>query len=279
MNYIKIGTIPKATRPMFMAGFSIVLVVSFIGIFAPFLPLHPYRMSEDNRLMPPSSEFLMGTDHLGRDIFSRILYGSRYSVSIAVLAVSLAFIIGMPVGSVSAYIGGKLDRGLVAFMDILYAFPAIVLAIVIVITLGSGAINTCIAIAIPEIAGYFRVARSVTLSIKERGFIEAQRAIGAGDAHVLFHHILPYTIPSIAVLMTLGIGTAIISVAGLGFLGLGVPAPVPEWGTDLSIGRGSLTSGIWWPSTFPGIMIFVTVIGFNLLGEALVEVVNPPRVR
>jgi len=231
-------------------------------------------MQFDAILSPPSKEHLMGTDSLGRDIFSRILYGGRTSISIALLSVFLSFIVGTPLGSISGFIGGKLDRILSIIMDSLYAFPVIILALLIATMLGPGISNTSIAIAAASVPSYYRVIRSITLSLKERTFIEAEKSMGASDRYIILHHILPHSMSEIIVLMTFGMADAILSVAGLGFIGLGIPPPTPEWGTDLSGGREVLLVGAWWVTTFPGLIIFATILGFNLLGEGLPKITS-----
>jgi ABC-type dipeptide/oligopeptide/nickel transport system permease subunit len=160
-------------------------------------------------------------------------------------------------------------------IDAWWAFPAIIFAILIAVMLGASATNTALAVGIAAAPSYSRVVRSITLSLKELPFIEAERCIGAGSFRIIFVHIFPNTLPSVLVLSTLGLGQAILTVSGLGFLGLGIPPPIPEWGTDLGAARGALVSGVWWASAFPGVMILLAVIGFNLLGEGLRPLVTP----
>jgi peptide/nickel transport system permease protein len=264
-----------SAKVMLLIGSGLVLSLTLIVVFAQFIsPSDPLGMSFQS-LQPPSIEHLMGTDTLGRDILSRVIYGGRASMTVAFLSVLLALLVGAPFGSLSGYFGGTLDRIGGIVIDALYAFPSILLAILIASALGPGVMNTAIAVGFSMIAQYFRVVRSITLSIKERLFVEAEKALGAGDFYIIFRHVMPYCVSSLIALITLSIAYAIISVAGLGFLGIGIPPPTPEWGTDLNLGRQPIASGVWWPTTFPGLMTFVAVLGFNMLGDGLDAIFNP----
>lgn len=266
----------KSTKALVLIGSGIISVLTFLTVFAEFVsPYDPFDMSFQP-LEPPSLQHFMGTDTLGRDILSRVSYGARASVTVAFLSVLLSLSVGVPCGCISGYHGGKVDRIAGMVIDALYAFPSILMAILITCALGPGIVNISIAVALSMVPQYFRVVRSITLSIKERLYVEAEKAMGASDFYILFHHIVPYSISSIITLMTLGTAYAILTVAGLGFLGIGLPPPMPEWGTDLNIGRQTIASGIWWPATFPGLMTFVAVLGFNMLGDGLNTIFNPP---
>lgn len=257
----------KSDRVLVSVGLVLVVGVILLGVFASYVSPHgPYDMGE-NRLAPPSGQNLLGTDYLGRDILSRIAYGTRISLLVAALAASVSLVLGAGLGLFSGYFGGHLDRVIGLMMDALYSFPVIVLAIMMAVMLGPGVTNTAIGVGIALTPSYYRVTRSLVLSVKERGFIEGVRAIGAGDLYTMGHHILPNCLPSLAVLASFNMAEGIISVAGLGFIGLGVQQPTPEWGADLKIGRDVLAYGAWWVSLFPGLMILVMVLGVNMLSE------------
>lgn len=259
----------------FYAGFSITAVLLVFAAIPDFVtPYSPYQFS-NSLLSPPTGTHLWGTDALGRDVLSRSIAGSQSSLIVAFSSVLLSLLLGAPFGAISGYYGGWVDRVTTMIMDAWWAFPTIVFAIMIAVMLGPSALNTALAVGVAAAPSFFRVVRSLTLPMKELPFIEAERCIGSKNSRIIFHHIFPNTIPSILVLATLGVGRAILSVSGLGFLGVGIPPPVPEWGTDLGAARAALVSGAWWASAFPGVMILITVIGFNLLGEGLRALVTP----
>jgi len=250
-------------------GLILVIAIIFLGAFASFVsPYSPLELGED-KLSPPTTVHPLGTDNLGRDVFSRIAHGTKISLLVAASAISVSLVLGAGLGTVSGYFGGFIDRVIGLSMDALFTFPVIILALAVSVMLGPGVTNTAIAVGIALIPSYYRVTRSLVLSIKERGFIEGTKAIGAGDFHMIIRHILPNCLSSLAVLTSFNIAEAIISVAGLGFLGLGIQQPTPEWGADLKIGREVLAAGAWWPSLFPGLLIFVMVLGINLLSEGV----------
>jgi len=259
----------RSDQVLVLFGLVLVLSIIFLGVFASVIsPYSPTEMGDD-RLSPPSTTHLMGTDYLGRDVFSRILYGTRVSLVVAVLAISLSLAIGAGLGSLSGYFGGHVDRVIGVFMDALYSFPVIILALVMAFALGTGVEKTAIAVGIALVPSNYRLTRSLVLSVKERGFIEGVKAIGAGNFYVITRHILPNCLSSLAVLTSFNIAEGIISVAGLGFIGLGIQQPTPEWGGDLKIGRDVLAVGAWWVSVFPGLMIFLMVVGINSLAEGI----------
>jgi len=211
----------------------------------------------------------MGTDTLGRDVLSRVLWGGRASLAVAIIATLLSMGVGSPLGALSGYFGGKLDTVLTSVMDTLYCFPCYILALLIAVILGPEATNISIAVGISYIPEYFRVVRSIALNIKEKTFIEAEKVLGASHFRIVFIHIMPYTLSSISVMVSMGVADSILAVAGLGFLGLGVRPPTPEWGTDMRWGRDVFLTGSWWISLFPGIFVFLSVLGFNLLSEGI----------
>jgi peptide/nickel transport system permease protein len=249
---------------------SVILMVLVVFAAFPILvaPYDPLAFSGGIN-SPPSWAHLWGTDNLGRDVFSRSIAGARSSLMVSLVSVLISILLGAPAGAVSGYFGGRIDKTSTMVVDAWWAFPTIVFAILISVMLGASAINTALAVGIAVSPSFFRVVRSLTISLKELPFIEAERCIGAHSLRIIFVHIFPNTLPSILVLATLGVGQAILAVSGLGFLGVGIPPPIPEWGTDLGAARGALVSGIWWASAFPGVMILITVVGFNLFGEGL----------
>lgn len=251
------------------SGVAIISVILFLIFFGYAVVPYDSNAFVAEPLLPPCSAHLMGTDSLGRDVFSRTIIGSRMSMAIAFLAILLATVAGSGLGAMSGYLGGVIDRALAFLMDSIWIFPTIVMAMILVLVLGRNPVNTSVAIAFMLTPRFYRVIRSHTLVIKERGFVEAQKMIGANWVHIIVHHILPFYISSIAVLASLGMAEAALSVSGLGFLGLGVSPPTPEWGTDLASGQTFILSGRWWLSFYPGFMIFISILGFNLLSESL----------
>ena len=256
-------------------GSVIILVIILITIFAPIIaPYNPIKFVGDT-FSPPNSDFYMGTDNLGRDVFSRVIYGSRIVLSIAFLSSIFSALIGVPLGLLSGFIGGKIDRMLSLIMDSIYSFPGLILAIAMAALLGPGIINISVAIAFVYIPTYFRMSRGHTLSVKEELYVEAAKSLGAKSSTILMKYIFPNVIQSIVVVFSLNIADAILTAAGLSFLGLGIPPPTPDWGMDLSQGKAFLPSGSWWIITFPGIMISLTTLGFSMIGEGLNEILNP----
>ncbi len=272
--------IPKTEgRYMVMVGLAIVSVVIVMAIFAPFIAPYDPIKSSGNALQPPSLEHIMGTDNLGRDIFSRIVYGSRVVLSVVLSAAFVSMIIGVPLGLVSGYYGGKLDRALSMLMDSMYAFPGLILAIAIAAVLGPSVLNAIVAISVVYIPTYFRMIRGQTLSIKAQLFVEAAKAIGATDSRIMSKYIFPNLIPTLVVVFSLSVADAILTEAGLSFLGFIVSAPTPDWGFELASGRPYLPAGYWWMITFPGLMVMLLSLGFALIGEGLSEIYAPRRER
>lgn len=264
---------PKSSKIILITGIFLLLIIIFLNIFNNFFGYSPLKTTGD-LFSKPSIEHIMGTDQLGRDIFSRVCYGARSSLIIAFISVIVSLTLGAPIGATSGYIAGKLDRVFSIIFDALYAFPGIILAILIAVMVGPGVYSTSIAISVEYIPQYFRIVRGLSLSLKERPFVESLRALGARTRNLIFQHILIYAIPSIIALMMLNMSSAILMVSGLGFLGLGLPPPTPEWGTDLGRGRDFITMGVWWASAFPGLMIVISVVAFTLIGEGLNEIIR-----
>ena len=257
-------------------GAGLVIAVIVITVLSPVLsPYNPSSLNVGTRLSPPSFQFPFGTDDLGRDMLSRVISGGGIMLQVAILSVIVCVIIGVPLGLFSSYTGGVIDRFISLIMDSVYAFPGLILAIALTVVLGRGVINMAISIAVVYVPSYFRIIRSQVLSIKETPYVEAANAAGAKKRTVLSRYILPNTIPSIAVVATVNFADAILTAAGLTFIGMGVSVEIPDWGWDLTNGRNLLPSGAWWVITFPGLMIILLALGFTLMGEGLSELLNP----
>lgn len=258
-----------------LPGALIVLAFILVAIFAPWIANHdPYKNDLLAVLLPPSGEHWFGTDELGRDIYSRVVYGARLSLTEGLLSVALAVVIGGPIGVVSAYIGGWLDMVLMRLIDILLAFPGVLLAIFIVSVLGTSLVNAIIAVAIYGVPIFARLARSSTLSVKEEPYIAACRVAGMGDFRIIWRHILPNIATSILVMAALRVAIAILTASSLSFLGLGAQPPSPEWGALLSNGRNYLLIA---PHLviFPGLAIILVVFGLNLFQDGLRLALDP----
>ncbi len=258
-------------------GMVIVVFFTFMALFVPiFFPYNP-RVDSDliAQLKPPSLEHPMGTDEQGRDVMRRIAHGAQASLGVGVGAVLIAVLIGTTIGLISGYVGRSLDLGLMFAMDVLLSFPGLLLAIAVVALIGPGLRNSLLAISIVSIPIYARIARSTVLSLKQQEYVTAAHAVGAKGGRILFRHIFPNSLSPILVTATLGIAAAILETAALGFLGLGQQPPFPEWGAMLADSVKYLTSGAWWVLLFPGLMIMLTVLGFNLLGDGLRDALDP----
>ncbi|HIC95415.1 TPA: ABC transporter permease [Candidatus Bipolaricaulota bacterium] len=271
--------IPIRKHYLLLAGSIIVGIFVFLTIFAPFIaPYHPTKYMGEGR-MPPNPQHLMGTDHLGRDVLSRIIYGGRIPLIVAVASTLIALSIGSLIGWISGYRGGLLDRVLSLLMDSIYSFPSMILAIIIIAMLGPGVLNIILSIFVIYIPTYFRVVRGQVLQLKAEEFVEAARALGARDARILLKHIAPNTINSMMAISSFCIADAILTEAGLAFLGFGIPPPTPDWGFDIHKGQQFLQAGDWWMITFPGIMIILLSLGFGMIGEGISDLLNPKRKR
>ncbi len=256
-------------------GAVIVIVFILLALCAPFIATYdPIKISYSAILKPPSSEHLFGTDNLGRDILSRVLYGSRISLQVGVFATGVAMVIGSILGVLAGYYGRAVDNVSGWFSDVLLAFPSILLAIGIVAVAGPGITNTMLAVSIVQIPTYLRLARAVVISVREREFVQAAGALGATQSRIIFTHVLPNSLTPLIVQASLSIATATIEAAALGFLGLGALPPTPEWGTMLNDAREYYQTAPW-TMIFPGLAIFFSVLGFNLLGDGLRDVLDP----
>lgn len=261
--------------PLTAVGAAIVLLVVLAAVCAPVLaPYDPLALHLPDRLQPPGPAYPLGTDEMGRDILSRVLYGARLSLLAGLGIVGLAAVGGMVIGSVSGFIGGRVELVTMRLMDIMLAFPSLVLALALSAALGPNFRNSIIAVAVVKIPVYVRLVRGLTLSIKERQFVKAARTFGASRAWIISRHILPNCLAPVIVQATLGIGEAILIAAALSFIGLGAQPPAPEWGAMVSMGRTYLLDQ-WWYATFPGVAIFITVIGFNLFGDGVRDILDP----
>jgi peptide/nickel transport system permease protein len=262
-------------NPSAMLGGAILIIVIVAALLAPWIsPYEPIKTNQRSSLKPPSLEHIMGTDRFGRDIFSRVLWGGRLSLPVGFVSVLLAAVIGVALGLIAGFYGGRTDAVIMRLVDLVLAFPSILLALAVIAVLGSSLINLMIAVGISSIPEYTRMARGTVLSIKEREFVTAARTVGAPDTVILLRHILPNILASLIVLVTLGIASAIITGSTLSFLGLGIKPPTPEWGNMLSEGREFLQRA-WWVASFPGLAIMVTVLAINLLGDGLRDALDP----
>jgi len=257
-------------------GLIMVVAIVVMTLLSPWIsPNDPSAIEMGPPLSPPSSQFPLGTNRLGQDMLSRVISGGGIMIQVALLSVVICMAGGIPIGLLSSYTGGILDRILCLIMDSIYAFPGLILAIAIALMLGRGVVNMALSIAVVYVPSYLRVIRSQVLSIKEMAYVEAANAIGAKGHTILSRYILPNVIPSIVVVATVNFADAILTAAGLTFIGLGVPVDIPDWGYDLTVGRGLLTTGVWWVIAFPGIMVVLLALGFTLMGEGLSELWNP----
>jgi peptide/nickel transport system permease protein len=258
-----------------MAGLWMVLVFLVVAIFAPWIAPHdPFEQNMQVMLEAPSIHHFFGTDEFGRDIFSRIIYGAQISLMIGIVGVLISIVFGVALGTISGYFGGFVDSLVMRIMDIFMAFPSFLLALAIVSVLGPGMINVMIAIGIFSVPTFARISRSSVISIKNKEYIEAARAMGGTHLFIIWKHILPNSIAPIIVLSTMRIATAILTAAGLSFLGMGAQPPTPEWGAMLSTGREYLRTAPH-VSTIPGLAIMFMVLAFNMLGDGLRDALDP----
>ena len=257
-------------------GMLIILALIFVAIFAPLLaPYSPYIGDlAKSRLLPPDAEHWLGTDDQGRDILSRLIYGSRLTLQVVVLVAVIAAPIGLLVGTVGGYAGGWVDAVLMRITDIFLAFPKLVLALAFVAALGPGIGNAIIAIAITSWPPYARIARAETLTVRNSDYIAAVRLMGASPWRIVLRHIMPLCISSLVVRVTLDMAGIILTAAGLGFLGLGAQPPLPEWGAMIASGRRFILDQ-WWVAAMPGVAILIVSLGFNLLGDGLRDALDP----
>lgn len=259
-----------------MVGLVIIICFALLAIFAPLLaPRDPLEQTIAARMSPPfTNGYLLGTDDLGRDMLSRLIYGGRLSLIIGVISVGISLILGISLGIAAGYFGGWLDKVIMRVIDIMLAFPYILLTIVIVAILGPSLMNAMVAIGISQMPRYARVLRASVMAEREQDYVMAERALGTGNFELMFRTILPNALAPTIVQATLGVGEAILSSAGLSFLGLGAQPPTPEWGLMIASSKQFITSA-WWIVTLPGIAILLAVLGFNLLGDGLRDILDP----
>ena len=262
---------------MAMAGLVILSMLVLIAIFAPIIAPFDYAYQQlQYRLQSPNSTFWFGTDHLGRDMFSRIIYGSRVSLQVGLISIAIATLIGGLLGAVAGYYGGHFDTGMMRFMDVILAIPGILLAIAIIAILGPGLINVMIAVAIGAIPVEARIVRSSVMMVRDQEFVEAAKAVGTSDLRIIFKHIMPNAMAQIIVQATLGVAGAILVAAALSFIGLGIQPPNPEWGAMLNEGRLNMRDH-WHVTIFPGAAIMVIILALNLLGDGLRDALDPKQ--
>ena len=261
-------------RPGAVIGAIVILLFILMAIFAPLLaPFDPIEISR-NRRDAPSSTHWFGTDELGRDVLSRVIYGARISLRVGLIAVGIGLVVGSAMGLIAAYFGGWLDTVIMRIMDVLLAFPGILLAIAIIAVLGPSLNNVMIAIGIELIPIYTRTARASTLSVKELEYVVGAKSIGSRSGRILVKHILPNIVAPLIVLATIGVAGSILTAAGLSYLGLGAQPPTAEWGAMLSSARSFLRDA-WWMATFPGLAIVLVVLSLNLFGDGLRDILDP----
>ncbi len=264
------------SQPRIAIGGGLILLLVVGAVLAPWIaPYNPITVDTSQALLPPSSAHLLGTDDLGRDIFSRVLWGARISLSVGVISVSIGFLAGVTIGLVAGYAGGTVDLLAMSGIDALLAFPGLVLAIAITAALGPEIQNAMIAIGIVAIPAYARLTRGQVLSIREREYVTAARALGASPLRISIRHIFPNIVNPLIVQATLSTAFAILTEAALSFLGLGAQPPTPSWGQDIAYSQRYLANLIWWMSAGPGIAIFLAVFSFNFLGDALRDALDP----
>lgn len=256
----------------------VLLSIEVIGaIAAPWVaPYDPLQQSVTEALQAPSARHWFGTDDVGRDILSRVIHGARLSLRVGLVSVSISAIMGTVLGIAAGFYRGWFESVVMALVDVLLAFPGILLALTIIAILGPGLFNVMIAVGIGSIPTYIRVARASTLSVKEREYVNSARVVGCSNARIMFRYILPNVLPPLIVLMTLGVGGAILTASGLSFLGLGAQPPMAEWGSMLTAGRTYLRQS-WWFAVFPGLAIMLTVLSINLLGDGLRDALDPKQ--
>jgi peptide/nickel transport system permease protein len=258
-------------------GISIIVLMTLVAVLAPFMTRYdPVEMdlSPEARLQAPSAGHIFGTDNLGRDVFSRMVYGTRVSLSVGFIAVFISMVIGILLGGISGYYGGKVDNVIMRLVEMMYCFPTLFLIMMVITFLGPNIVNVMIVIGLTSWPGLCRLVRAEFLTLRERDFVHAAKVQGVSDMRVIFRHILPNAMAPVYVSATLSVGAAILIESALSFLGLGVQIPTPSWGNILTAGKNYIDYA-WWLTLFPGLAILLTVLGFNLIGESLREMLDP----
>jgi peptide/nickel transport system permease protein len=277
---LKISGSLSLSYQMTLVGLIVTSTFTLIALLAPLLQNLGWLLNPTESLInpihePPSVEHWFGTTRQGYDVFSRTLFGSQVALQVVLLATGLSLLVGVPLGLVSGYLGGWLDRALLFFMDTIYTLPGLLLSVTLAFVVGRGIGNAAIALSIAYIPQYYRVVRNHTISVKTELFIEAAQAMGASTWRVLSRYLFANVVQSVPVLFTLNAADAVLTLGGLGFLGLGLPEDIPEWGQDLRQALDALPTGIWWTAFFPGLTMTLLVVGLSLLGEGLSAFLNP----
>lgn len=268
------------SQTLTIVGLIITISFIFIALFAPTLQDIGWLQDPTETLSNPIHEapgasHWFGTTRQGYDVFSRTLFGSQAALKVVILATTISLILGVPLGLVSGYLGGKIDKVLIFFMDTIYTLPGLLLSVTLAFVVGQGVINAALALSIAYVPQYYRIVRNHTTSVKTELFIEAAQAMGAPTSRILSRYLFFNVIQSVPVLFTLNAADAVLILGGLGFLGLGLPPEIPEWGHDLRLALDALPTGIWWSATFPGLAMTLMVTGLSLVGEGLSDVLNP----
>nr|WP_206529777.1 ABC transporter permease subunit [Brevibacillus sp. SYP-B805] len=266
-------------NPLALLGAGILAVILLLSLAAPLLSSYdPTKINIIERFAPPSAKHWFGTDEVGRDIFTRILYGARLSLGVGAAVVLTAGCIGTVIGAISGYVGGRVDQLIMRVMDMVLAFPSLVLAMAVAATLGPNLLNAMLAIAIVKIPVYVRLARAETLAVREKLFVQAAVTFGIPGWRIIGTHILPNVVSPVIIQVSLDIGDAVLAVATLGFLGLGAQPPTPEWGAMISVGWKYFLD-YWWYPAFPGLFLFLASCGFNLIGDGVRDILDPKAAR
>jgi peptide/nickel transport system permease protein len=280
LRFLQFAKSSTLSQKLMLVGLAITLFFLFVAIFAPVFQVlgwvqNPLDSLSNPIQEPPSLQYWFGTSREGYDVFSRTLFGAQAALQVVLLATALSMFIGVPLGMVSGYVGGRLDKALLFIMDSIYTLPGLLLSVTLAFIVGRGILNAALAISIAYIPQYYRVVRNHTVSVKTEVFIEAAQAMGANTWQVLSRYLFFNVIQSVPVLFTLNAADAILILGGLGFLGLGLPRETPEWGRDLQQALQALPVGVWWTALFPGLAMTIMVVGLSLLGEGLNDLINP----
>ena len=263
-------------NPVTLLGLGIIIIAVLVALFGPLIaPYDPLDVVPKERLQGPSTTHLMGTDEYGRDVFSRVIYATRVDMIIAVSAVSIAMVIGVFLGAVAGFFGKIVGEVIMRILDVIQAFPAFILAMELAVSIGSGKTTIIYVVAFIMVPIFARLMRSEILSARERGYTEAARCMGASELEIIFKHLLPNSVTPILVQFALSMSYAILDAAALSFIGLGVRPPEAEWGSMINLGVGYISSGQWWLSIFPGLVMAITILGFNLLADGMRDVFDP----
>jgi len=265
-------------NPLFLIGLGVVVLLVIAAVFAPWITPYPedakYAIKFGSKLIPPSMDHFFGTDALGRDIFTRVVFGARMSIKIGVTVLAIALVIGVPLGLVAGYFGGRIDDIIMRISDIFLAFPSLLLPLIIAAALGPSITNAMIAIAVAWFPWYVRIVRAQVLTVKEQLYVEAARSIGVSRFRILAKHVLPNSMAPVIIQASMDMGYTILTAAGLSFIGVGARPPTVEWGLMITDARAYFLD-FWWTVTFPGLAIFVTVLAFNLVGDGLRDILDP----